>query len=241
MAGSQVATGISIINSLSGFFSLSLTNFDNDSLPAIAAGSKVEVAGAFFTFNAETAIDSTHWAGIGLGYMAYIMLTPSGTPGSQTLSASWTSAAPTWVDSKQGWYASAASSVRCIGGVYKYDATNYSAKFLLNNRETTKNRYINIGSWNMKNTLILDITHKPPTFYLTGVNAIIRHDATDGTQRISPYDSNYVNVSSSYSTLGIIVSSTYIRLISDNTYFSQSGFESTSINRGYVAYTYRVI
>ena len=240
MAGTQVATGISIINSLSGFFSLSLTNFDNDSLPAIAAGSKVEVAGAFFSFNSETAISSTNWAGISAGNMAYIMLTASGTPGSQTLAASWSGTAPTWVDSKQGWYASAASSVRCIGGVYKYDATNYSSKFVLSKgQDIIRERYVSIGTWNM-GIDAKDITYKAPRPFIIDFNCVIHADSF--TYSSENLNNGYYFPASGQTPLQISINATYIRIVSTGSfYYSSSAHNDTSTDRGYVKYSYRII
>ena len=50
MAGAQISTSVSIINSLLGFQAISLTNMDTSAQSLIAAGSKVEIGSAFFTF-----------------------------------------------------------------------------------------------------------------------------------------------------------------------------------------------
>jgi hypothetical protein len=62
-------------------------------VPAIAAGSKIEVNGALFTSATETAITGSPSDGA-----VYIYIDPSGP------SAVFTNTAPMWSDSKQGWY-----------------------------------------------------------------------------------------------------------------------------------------
>lgn len=136
MAGSQISTSVSIIDSLSGFMALSLTEYNTSAAAAIAAGSKVEIAGAFFQFPADET--PTGWTAISTGTTAYIALTASGTAGSQVVNAGYVSTAPTWRDDLQGWYASAASSVRVIGSVYKAEATSYYPKYILAKQQQTK-------------------------------------------------------------------------------------------------------
>jgi hypothetical protein len=130
MAGAQIPTSVTILNSLHGFMALSLKNYATSAAASIAAGSIVEIAGAFFTFAGDEAIEASTWTSIVTGQTAYINLTASGTAGSQIVAATYTNVAPTWRDDLQGWYASAASSVRIIGSVYKAEATNYANKYL---------------------------------------------------------------------------------------------------------------
>jgi hypothetical protein len=92
----------------------------------------VEIAGAFFTFAGDEAIEASTWTSIVTGTTAYIVLTASGTAGSQIVAATYTATAPTWRDDLQGWYASAASSARVVGSVYKAEATSYYPKTIYN-------------------------------------------------------------------------------------------------------------
>ena len=141
MAVSQISTSVTIIDSLLGFQAVSLTAFDTASVPTIAAGSKVEVAGAFFTFSSDESINATSWTAISTGDTAYITLTPSGTAGSQILTAAWTSTAPAWSTSKQGYYASAGSDVRVCGGCIKKgtSGSEYDKKWIYNKRSGESN------------------------------------------------------------------------------------------------------
>ena len=108
---------------------LSLTEYNTSAAAAIAAGSVAEVAGAFFTFASDET--PTGWSSIATATTAYIALTASGTAGSQIVDTNYTSTAPTWRDDLQGWYASAASSVRIVASVYKAEATRYLDKRVL--------------------------------------------------------------------------------------------------------------
>lgn len=97
----------------------------------ITDGSVVEVAGSFFQFTTDSTPQASTWAAIGTANTAYITLTPAGVAGSQTLVSKWSSTAPTYDDTKQGYYLSAGSNIRYVGGVYKAGAASYQAKFLL--------------------------------------------------------------------------------------------------------------
>jgi hypothetical protein len=130
MAGAQIGTSVTILSSgLKGWQAVSLTNFSGSAVSAIAAGSTVEIAGAFFIFGSEESV--TGFSSISTAATAYVALTPSGTAGSQIVDAAWTSTAPTWSESKQGWYASAASVVRYVGGGVKTGTTALEPKWVL--------------------------------------------------------------------------------------------------------------
>jgi len=142
MAGSQIATSVTIINSLLGFQAVSLTNLSSSAATVITAGSKVEIAGGFFTFSTPETPDGASWTSIATGSAAYLRLTPTGIAGAQTVTADWSTAAPVWDDAKQGWYYSG-SSIRYIGGAYKGGATSYLNKYL--NSEATGSK-VEIGA-----------------------------------------------------------------------------------------------
>jgi hypothetical protein len=167
MAGSQVPTSITILNSLKGFQALSLTEYTTSAAAAIAAGSIVEIAGAFFQFAADET--PTGWTSIATGSTAYIALTASGTAGSQIVEASYTATAPTWRDDHQGWYASAASSVRVIGSVYKAEATNYGPKYIYNPK--SPDTYRQSGKQVFTSSGVFHVPLTVSQVYLTGCAA----------------------------------------------------------------------
>lgn len=142
MSFSQIATSVTILNSgLIGYCGVSLTNFDSSALSAIAAGSSVEIAGAFFKADADVTINASSWTAITTATTAYLHLTPSGTAGSQIISAAWSSTIPVWSTSKQGWYSSAGSSVRVVAKSYKDGPTSQSGKIFLGSNQNQFDSY----------------------------------------------------------------------------------------------------
>jgi hypothetical protein len=85
-----------------GYHQLTLTNYDNTTVPAIAAGSAIECNGALYKFDTEEAISTTDpvtSAAVADGTVYVCII-----PGATTCTAAFTATAPTWSDSKQGWY-----------------------------------------------------------------------------------------------------------------------------------------
>jgi hypothetical protein len=127
MAGSQVTIALNQLEKQRlGYQAISLTNFDADTEPEIAGGSKVEIGGALYEFSAGETIAG--WGAIGADNDVYIKLTVAGL----AVTASWTTTAPTWSESKQGWYD---GLERYIGGCYKDAGGNYTRKWLYAARE----------------------------------------------------------------------------------------------------------
>jgi len=146
MAFSQISTSVTIINTgLIGYNGISLTEFSTSAISAIASGSGIEIAGAFFKADSDVAINASSWTVITTGVNAYVYLTPSGTAGSQIITASWEATVPTWSTSKQGWYASTASNVRTVGRVTKVSATQQSNKLLMNKEDLILQQRADIG------------------------------------------------------------------------------------------------
>lgn len=118
MAMAQIPTSVTIINSgLVGYCAVSLTEFTTTALSSIAAGSAVEIAGAFFKASTDTAPTATSWTSVGTGVTQYLGLSPSGTAGSQIITAAWYSTA-VWSTEKQGWYTSTGSTIRLIASAF---------------------------------------------------------------------------------------------------------------------------
>jgi hypothetical protein len=133
MAGSQInsyAIGdvnlTSVMTTLDatriGFCAVSLTNYATTGVPAIAAGSKIEVDGALFKFDAEEAIGGSPSNGT-----VYIKLIPAGT----SITAEFTNTAPTWSTEKQGWYSPTAGeeSYRYLPFGMTKSGSSYSSKY----------------------------------------------------------------------------------------------------------------
>ncbi len=150
-----------------GFMRVSLTNFATTAASLIGTGSVFELAGSIYSCT-ETAISlaaGTASAAVAVYYVAI----PSA--GGTTCTFTMDSVAPTWVDAKQGFYASAASTSRYLGGAYIGTAATYYNKFiytpdmifgyLLLQAETRPilKKIIDIGEWNMDATAQISVAH----------------------------------------------------------------------------------
>jgi len=244
LAINQISTSVSILNTgLSGFLGVSLTNYETSALSAIASGSCVEIGGAFFLCQSETAINASSWAAITTATNGYLTLTPSGTAGSQIVTAAWTATAPVWSESKQGWYASAASIVRVIGSAYKVSNTQQETKTLyVKGRDRIFTKKIDIGPWDMTSTTvtILQAVLSTPLH----VETFIRNDAASNTSYVPihfvPHGHVTLDASGGYVTFvkyssGIVTINLLIRA---SGIFQTTDFNDTSFSRGYVVITY---
>ncbi len=117
---------------------ISLTNFANTSEPAIAAGSVVEVGGALYVFSSDEAI--TGWSGVSNDTDAYIKLVP----GVSLVTAEFVEAAPTWSDSKQGWYN---GNDRYVAGLHRgVSAAEYESKWIYQKSQDSVENVKALGS-----------------------------------------------------------------------------------------------
>lgn len=237
MAASQISTSVTIINSLLGFQAISLSNMTTSAATAITAGSKVEIASAFFNFTTDTTPSTTAWTAITTGNTAYITLTPSGTAGSQILTASWSETAPEWSDSKQGWYLTAGSTIRYVGGCYKSGTSSYEHKFVLvpsaqekQTRAMVSVEVLNIGDWNMDSTATVAIAHGLPDFNkIVRVSAVVRNDDGNAVYTISG------DATSNLEAWVGLTDATNINLVrKESGSFDSVNFDATSYNRGRV-------
>ena len=122
-----------------GFIALSLTNFTNDDEPTIAAGSVVEISGSLYSVTSNQSI--TGWGSISNGPV-WVKLIPDGT---NPFTAEYTATAPTWFDSKQGWYDGTGTD-RYVAGLTKTGASGYSDKSILRAVQRGTNLFGNIFS-----------------------------------------------------------------------------------------------
>lgn len=109
-----------------GYLGLSLTNYGNNNLPAIAAGSYIEAVGALYGFSSEEAIGGSATT----GNVNYIVFDP--TP----ITLAWSLVAPTWSDSKNGWY-DAGEAKRYVAGC-RFDTPNYTGKWVYDEARDVK-------------------------------------------------------------------------------------------------------
>lgn len=223
-----------------GYQAMSLRNFGNPNEPKIAAGSVVELGGALFKCESDESISG--WSGISNDSDVYIKLVPSG----QTATAAFTTAVPTWSDSKQGWYRYLGNE-RYIGGLYKDGSGNYATKWLyrpeyndemLRMGETRPflEKILEIGDWNMDTDDWKNVVHGIPAKWKTirVVSAIIRND-TDN----SYYDLNFISNAGALGG-GAAISSINITLYrSAGGVFDGTEYDATSYNRGWIYIKHR--
>ena len=168
-----------------GFMQISLTNPATTAASLIGTGSVFELAGSIYSCT-ETAISlatGTASAAVAVYYVAI----PSA--GGTTCTFEMNSVAPTWVDAKQGYYASAASTSRYLGGSYINAAAGYDNKFLytpqilndlIYNGETRPilKKRVSIGEWNMDATDNLIVLHGLGNFKnVKSVSGLIKDDS----------------------------------------------------------------
>jgi len=219
-----------------GLIALSLTNYDNDSEPQIAAGSVVEISGSLFQFSSNDSIGGTPTT----DSINYIMLEVSGSGDSQTVSGSWTTTAPTWNDAKQGWY-DATGNKRYVAGCI-YDGTYYNHKFLFDkHRDRLRDFTIEIGDWNMDSSQSKAVAHGLGNAWknIRNIEVMIRNDGDD---QYNPLDTG----SSTGGTCGGIgspgIDATNINLIRAASYlFDSTDYNATSYNRGWITVTVDII
>ena len=159
MAGSQIATSVTIISSLLGYQAISLTNFTTSAVSLIAAGSKVEVGSAFFNFPGNETPNASSWTAVGTGNVAYLTVIPAGSAGNQTITAEWTETEPAWSTSKQAWYASAASLTRYVAMcLYKGGETAQEyMHIMIPSQGAVGSVVVPVGEWDMDTTQYIDI------------------------------------------------------------------------------------
>ena len=132
MSTQQIATSVTaMVAQRLGYQALSLSEMQTSAITVIKSGSKVEIAGALFSFTGDESINASSWTAIATGATASITLTPSGSAGSQILSANWTPDQPVWSESKQAFYLSAGSVIRFVGGCVKGGVSSYRRKFVI--------------------------------------------------------------------------------------------------------------
>jgi hypothetical protein len=104
-----------------GFMNLNLTHFGDTSEPQIAAGSSLDVNGTPVVFSSAESF--TGWSGISSGQIVYMKVVVSGS----SATAAFTTTAPTWSDSKNGYYN---GNDRYIGYLFKGGVSVYALKRL---------------------------------------------------------------------------------------------------------------
>lgn len=226
-----------------GFMQLSYTNFYSTAESAIATGGVMEVNGSYYQFS-ETSIDysTTTSANADL----YIYAQPSAGGTECTIVA--LTAACIWVDSKQGFYASAASNNRAIGGMWVKTAGTYYQKFIYQGhylewcRENNDTRPLitkiyEIGEWNMNTTTSKTVAISQIRGRVIEYHAIIFSDTPSVIDpKIIDYDTSFGSAEAGYMKLNDGPDSVNIYRASPGIFatLNYDGTASTIPNRGYV-------
>jgi len=168
-----------------GFMRLSFTNFSGSVASAVATGGIVDIAGSIYQFT-ETSI--TYTGAPSTNTDLYIYVEPDAAVSTASVVA--TDATPVWIDAKQGFYGSAASLKRYVGGMYVGSAGRYYNKYLYQGEHLTYcletgetrpilKKILQIGEWNMDAMTTVSIVHGLGSVIITkivGINAVIRDD-----------------------------------------------------------------
>jgi len=127
--------------------SVSLTNMTDTTLPVVAAGSYFDCGGTLYKVGTDTTPSGTPTDNA----TCYIMATPA--VDGLTATLSFTNTAPTWNDSKQGWYGTAGNAgnvylhfaISRASTVYRKIRYTFNYDFILGKKLT--NQYSNGNAW----------------------------------------------------------------------------------------------
>ena len=226
-----------------GFLRVSLTNPATTAASSIGTGSVMELAGSIYQFT-ETSI--TLAAGTPSAAQAvYYTVIPSA--GGTTVTVVMEGTAPTWIDSKQGFYASAASTTRYIGGSYINAGGGYDNKFIYtpqmldyliyqNETRPILKKILEIGEWNMNSTTTTTILHGLIVTKIKRIYIIIRNDANNIYQGLDIDDGTNGPGGRYEANLTAIVNVRFTGRFFDGIAFD--GTASTVANRGFIFIEY---
>lgn len=163
-----------------GHFALSLTEMDSTTIPKIAAGSIIDLNGQLIYFDADETISGTPVDGV-----TYIKLIYS----SGTVTAEWTSTAPEFDNSKNGWYGTSTSyGHRYITKIIK-SSSSYTGKLLLNNPiipyiyETQTANFS--GTWNTGTSKVATLTYASNVLAIKSFDLIANINISESNVRIN--------------------------------------------------------
>jgi hypothetical protein len=187
-----------------GQHQVSLTNYDTTAESQVAAGSVIEIGGALYKFDSNESITGTPSDGT-----VYIMAVPSG----DSVTCAYTNTAPTWSDSKQGWYGTGATvNNRYIEYVVTKNTTNWLYKQSLN--LFSKNR-LNTSALVFANGTQLINTLGATIYKFTGVKSLYNSEYTVA-DRVKILERGVYSISfrmrasGSFGTAGTLSNSLYI-------------------------------
>lgn len=224
-----------------GHIQISISNFDATTEPKIQAGSNLEVNGSYYEVLIEESI--TGWSGISNDTQdVFIKCIPA----ENACSFAFTTTAPTWSDSKQGWYA---TNDRYTNYMLSRGASSavYSNKRLIPKDITVLDwlapKVVDIGDWNMDSTVDVTIALGVPAESVKTVSVLIRDDTETSLLPMTPYPSgNSTEPPSDFNGVWkrLIVSSDSIFITRlTGGVFDSTSYDSTSYNRGWITIEYK--
>jgi hypothetical protein len=200
---------------------------------AIAEGSVLEVAGSLYIATSNSAIGT---AGISTA-LQYIQAIGSATG----CVFAYDAVAPTWRDDYQGYYASAASATRVIGGI-KYTGS-YTEKWIYKKPQDMNHvrasgslrpmpsKTIEIGDWDMNAIGVASIAHGLTMTQIRKLSVLIRFDSDTAYY---PLDLGTDPPSGRFYTNGANIDC----VSTDAGSFDNASFDLTSFNRGWITIQY---
>ncbi len=208
-----------------GDLSINLTHHDDTTIPAIEAGSGVEINGQWHYATIEIAISGV----TANGTWYDILLTPSGTTFTASFIARNTGV---WSDSLQGLYS---GNNRVVACVYRDGSGNFINKntLIVNNRIIKVK--MEIGEWDMETDLGHDVLTGIPNDDILSVNCVIYNDTLNGWYPITycPFDGT--TAGSWFTQTAATI--TFRRTVGGQ--FDGGFFNDTGFNRGEMTLTYK--
>jgi len=215
-----------------GEHSIQLTEYDTDTVPAIAAGGAVEINGGIYVNLAEVTISgstsNSTWYDI--------LLAPSG----KTFTASFVARGTgTWSESKRGLYS---GNNRVIGCVYRDASGDFINKNILNVVNRMVEIKVEMGPWNMDDLDVARTITIPIGIDVLGVRSVTGNIRSDASVNYSINRYSTDALGSEWTSSGVYYMS------SGNIYitaevggdFDDPAFNDDTINRGHIIVTYEV-
>lgn len=220
-----------------GFIGLSLTNYDNSSLPAIEAASYLECVGALYGFSSEEAIGGSPTT----ANINYIVFDP--TP----ITFSWSITPPTWSPSKNGWY-DAGEAKRYVGGCHYVDTPVYTDKWIYRRPEDCRHTRANgslrplatksleIGVWDMVANDLKNVAHGIANYRKIRTVTILIYNETNDWYNI--WESHGI-AADEVLLHYVIIDATNVKMyINADSFFHTEAYDSTAVNRGSITIEY---
>ncbi len=211
-----------------GMNGISLTEYSTSVLCAVAAGSVVEIDGAFFHFDDETSVTGAVATG-----MNYIICSVTGT----TASPYWSQDIFSTYDTvKAGLYTGSAKYVaECH---YGHISTEYEGKYVYPERTRELKRVVPIGTWVMTTTNVVQVAHGLDTIFLS-IKNVAAHIHNDN-RTVGLHLDRYSLDDSVSAPSGIVqwTSADVVLQQHANSLFHSVNYNSDDFNRGYITLWY---